>query len=72
MDNEQYGMAKASLVFSMQEGYSWQTAAASAGLRVSRMPIGYGEPSDSMARRHSPKDDMVIRANCVEQYELFP
>jgi transposase len=36
MDKEQYRRAKASLVFSMQEGYSWQTSAASAGLGVSQ------------------------------------
>jgi transposase len=36
MDKEQYGRAKASLIFSMQEGHSWQTAAASAGLQVSQ------------------------------------
>ncbi len=36
MDKEQDGRAKAYLVSSMQEGHSWQTAAASAGLQISQ------------------------------------
>ena len=38
---------------------------------VSRMPTGFGVLFDSGARRRSPMDDMVTRANCVEQHAPF-
>jgi transposase len=36
MDKQQYGRAKASLVFSMQEGHSWQVAEALAEVQISQ------------------------------------
>lgn len=36
MEKEQYHVAKAHLVAGMQEGQSWQRAAASAGLQISQ------------------------------------
>jgi transposase len=36
MDKKQYRAAKAQLVAGMQEGHSWQTAAANAGIQISQ------------------------------------
>ncbi len=40
---------------------------AQAGLQISRMPIGFGELSDSVVRWRWKMDGTVIPANCVER-----
>ena len=81
MDKEQYGRAKASLIFSMQEDHSWQTAAASAGLQVSQSNAHrlwrafrqHGETAPSDGRHgHPSKLRGAVRAFLEERCRQAP